>query len=48
MDPWRNTPRNIIIRIPKIKDKERILKAAIKKERVTYKGGNSFVHEAIS
>ena len=38
MDPWRNTPRNIIIRIPKIKDKERILKAARKKERVTYKG----------
>ena len=38
LDPRRNTPRNIIIRIPKIKDKERILKAARKKERVTYKG----------
>ena len=31
-------PRNIIITLPKIKDKERILKAAREKERVTYKG----------
>ena len=36
--PRRNTPRHIIITLPKIKDKERILKAARKKERVTYKG----------
>ena len=33
----RNTPRHIIIKLPKIKDKERILKAAIEKETVTYK-----------
>ena len=26
--PKRNTPRHIIIKLPKIKDKERILKAA--------------------
>ena len=36
----RNTPRHIIIKLPKIKDKERILKAARGKERVTYKGAS--------
>ena len=34
LDPRRNTPRHIIIKLPKIKDKERILKAARGKERV--------------
>ena len=34
----RNTPRHIIITLPKIKDKERILKAAREKETVIYKG----------
>ena len=38
LDPRKNTPRHIIITLPKIKDKERILKAARKKETVTYKG----------
>ena len=38
MDPRRKTPRHIIINLPKIKDKERILKAVRGKERVTYKG----------
>ena len=38
MDPKRNTPKHIIIKLPKIKDKERILKAAREKETVTYKG----------
>ena len=28
LDPKRDTPRHIIIKLPKIKDKERILKAA--------------------
>ena len=37
LDPRRNTPRHIIITLPKVKDKERILKAAIEKERVTTK-----------
>ena len=37
LDPKRNTPRHIIIKLPKIKYKERILKAARGKERVTYK-----------
>ena len=38
LDPRRNTPRHIIITLPKMKDKERILKAAREKETVTYKG----------
>ena len=38
LDPKRNTPRYIIIKSPKIKDKEKILKEARGKERVTYKG----------
>ena len=28
LDPKRNTPRHMIIKLPKIKDKDRILKAA--------------------
>ena len=38
LDPKKHTPRHIIISLPKIKDKERILKAAREKEIVTYKG----------
>ena len=38
LDPKRNTPRHIIIKLPKIKNKERIFKAARGKETVTYKG----------
>ena len=38
LDPKRTTPRHIIINMPKVKDKERILKAARVKQRVTYKG----------
>ena len=38
LDPRRNTPRHIITKLPKIKDKEKILKAAREKETVTYKG----------
>ena len=38
LDPRRNTPRHIIITLPKIKEKERIFKAAREKETVTYKG----------
>ena len=38
LDPRKNTPRSIIITLVKIKDKERILKAAREKETVTYKG----------
>ena len=38
LDPRRHTPRYIMIKFAKIKDKERILKAAREKETVTYKG----------
>ena len=38
LDPRRNTQRRIIITLPKIKDKERLLKATREKETVTYKG----------
>ena len=38
LDPKRNIPKHIIIKLPKTKDKERILKAARAKETVTYKG----------
>ena len=38
LDPSKHTPRPVIITLPKIKQKERILKAARGKETVTYKG----------
>ena len=38
MDPRKHTPRHTIIILARIKDKERILKAAREKETVTYKG----------
>ena len=38
MDAKRPTPRHIIIKMPKITDKERILKAAREKQLVTYRG----------
>ena len=34
----RNTPRHIVIKLAKIKDKEKLLKAAREKQRITYKG----------
>ena len=38
INPRWNTPRHIIIKLTKTKQKERILKAARKKQQVTYKG----------
>ena len=38
MDAKRPTPKHIIIKMPKVKDKERISKAGREKETVTYKG----------
>ena len=38
LDPRKHTSTHIIIKLPKIKDKERILEAARGKETVTYKG----------
>ena len=37
MNAKRPPPRNIIIKMTKVKGKERILKAAREKQRVTYK-----------
>ena len=36
--PRRNMPRHIVIKLAKIKDKEKLLKAAREKRQTTYKG----------
>ena len=38
INPRRNMPRHILIKLTKTNHKERILKAARKKQQVTYKG----------
>ena len=38
VNPKRTTTRHTVIKMPKVKDKERILKAAREKQIVTYKG----------
>ena len=38
INPKRNTPRHILLKLPKIKYKEKILKAAREKQQITYKG----------
>ena len=38
INPRRNTPRHILIKLKNTKHKERILKAAREKQQVTYKG----------
>ena len=38
LDPKRTTPRHIMIKVPKIQDKDRTLQAARRKETVTYEG----------
>ena len=38
MDPKRTTPRHIMIQVPKVTDKGRMLKATREKETVIYKG----------
>ena len=38
IDSKRKTPRHIVIKTTKIKDKERILKAARGKQQITHKG----------
>ena len=37
-NPRRNTRRHIVIKLAKIKDKEKLLKAAREKRQITYKG----------
>ena len=48
MDAKRPTARHIIIKMPKIKATERILKAAKEKKLVTYKGAFIRLSELIS
>ena len=38
INPRRNTPRHILIKLPKIKYKQKILKAAREKQQIIYKG----------
>ena len=38
INPRRNTPRHTLIKLTKIKDKKKILKAAMEKQQVAYKG----------
>ena len=38
LDPKRTTPRQVIIKMPKVTEKEKILKAVREKQIVTYKG----------
>ena len=38
INPSRNTPRHISIKLSKIKHKEKILKEAREKQQITYKG----------
>ena len=38
INPGRNMPRHILIKLSKIKYKEKILKAAREKQQITYKG----------
>ena len=37
INPRRNMPRHIVIKLTKIKDKEKLLKAAREKRQITYK-----------
>ena len=36
--PRRNMPRHIVIKLTKVKDKEKVLKATREKQQITYKG----------
>ena len=38
INPRRNRPRHIVIKLTKIKDKEKLLKATREKRQITYKG----------
>ena len=38
VNPRRNTPRHLLIKLTKIKDKEKILKADREKKQITYQG----------
>ena len=48
INPRRNMPRHILIKLTKTKRKERILKAAREKQQVTYKGNSIGLTAALS
>ena len=48
INPRRNTPRHILIKLTKTKHKERILKAAREKQQVTYKGSPIYLTADLS
>jgi len=48
INPRRNTPRHILIKLTKTKHKERILKAAREKQQVTYQGNPICLTDDIS
>ena len=48
INPRRNTPRHILIKLTKSKHKERILKAAREKQQVTYKGNSIYLKADLS
>ena len=48
INPRRNTPRHILIKLTKTKNKERILKAAREKQQVTYKGSPIYLTADLS
>ena len=47
LDPRKHTPRHIIITLPKIKDRERILKAGRQKETVPIRLSADFSKETL-
>ena len=48
INPRRNTPRHILIKLTKAKQKERILKEAMEKQQVTYKGNPIHLTDGLS
>ena len=40
INPRRNTPRHILIKLTKIKHRERLLQTAREKQQITYKGNS--------
>ena len=44
--PKRTTPRHLIIKMAKIKDKDRVLKAARERKKITYKGNPTGYHQS--
>ena len=38
INPRRNMPRHIVIKLTRIKDKENLLKATMEEQQITYKG----------